>query len=410
MQTADQIFLALADLTPADRERVLNERAGHDEQLRAEVIALLAAVDDPGETFLDPALIPTLDMSAVDGPLQTGTTLGHFLVLHALGSGGMGVVYAAQQDRPRRTVAIKVLRRGFRHPDIVKRFEREAEVLGRLQHPGIAQVFAFYPGDRRAPAHLVMELVSGPPITEYAQAHALSVEARVELVVQLAEAIQHAHDRGVIHRDLKPANVLVASDGRPKILDFGVARVAGLDVRSAPETAHGQLLGTLAYMSPEQLRGATAEVDARSDVYAIGVLIFRLMAQRLPFDVSGLPLIEAAQHILHSETPRLGESDARLRGSLENITARAMARDRAERFQSAADLRDALRAYLDGHEAVEEAPLSRSATADRETPRFVATNQGGLPLPITPVVHRDDGTLVVTWEDGREQLFQPVRP
>ena len=120
-----------------------------------------------------------------------------------LGSGGMGVVYAAQQDRPRRTVAIKVLRRGFRHPDILRRFEYEAEMLGRLQHPGIAQVYAFRPGDRSTPAHLVMELVSGPPITEYVRVRQLSTADRVGLIVKLADAVQHAHDRGVIHRDLR---------------------------------------------------------------------------------------------------------------------------------------------------------------------------------------------------------------
>src|SRR5258705_8860610 len=147
MTPAEEIFLALADLSAGDRQTVLCLRCGSDARLRCDVEALLDTLDDPTDGFLDPALIPTLDMSAVDGPLQPGTTLGRFLVLHALGSGGMGVVYAAQQDRPRRTVAIKVLRRGFRHPEIVKRFEREAEVLGRLQHPGIAQVFAFHPGD-----------------------------------------------------------------------------------------------------------------------------------------------------------------------------------------------------------------------------------------------------------------------
>src|SRR5262245_31309130 len=215
MRLAEEIFLAMADLGPAERDALLRERAGHDPALRAEVEALLADIDAPSEGFLDPSLIPTLDMSAVDGPLQPGTTLGDFLVLHALGSGGMGVVYAAQQDRPRRTVAIKVLRRGFRHPEFIKRFEREADLLGRLQHEGIARVFAFVDGDGRTPAHLVMELVAGPPITEYAQAHKLSIAERVELVVMVCEAMQHAHDRGVIHRDLKPANVLVTAEGQP---------------------------------------------------------------------------------------------------------------------------------------------------------------------------------------------------
>src|SRR6185436_4472861 len=168
---------ALADVAPGDREEFLHARCGDDAALRREVEALIGTLDVPDE-FLDPERIPTLDMAAVDGPLQPGTRLGNFLVLHALGSGGMGVVYAAQQDRPRRTVAIKVLRRGFRHPEILRRFENEAEMLGRLQHPGIAQVFAFFPGDRATPAHLVMELVSGPPLTDFARAQQLSIAGR----------------------------------------------------------------------------------------------------------------------------------------------------------------------------------------------------------------------------------------
>jgi hypothetical protein len=381
---AEAIFLALADLAPADREAVLRDRCGDDPRLRAEVDAMLEAIEAPDDGFLDPARIPALDMAAIDGPLQPGTVLGDFLVLHAIGSGGMGVVYAAQQDRPRRTVAIKVLRRGFHHPEILKRFEREAEVLGRLQHPGIASVFAFYRGNRLVPAHLVMELVSGPPITEYVQAHALGSSARIELVIAVCQAIQHAHERGIIHRDLKPANVLVSETGLPKVLDFGIARATGLDIHSTMHTAHGQLIGTLAYMSPERLRGGI-EVDGRSDVYALGVMFYRLMAGRLPFDVGGLPLADAAQRILHTDVQPLGSIDASFAGPIEQVAQRAMAADPDRRYQSAADLAADLRACVEGRSpsaiaSVDDgaapfaAPLILVESTDR---RFVALSLAG---------------------------------
>jgi non-specific serine/threonine protein kinase/serine/threonine-protein kinase len=258
-----------------------------------------------------------------------------------------------------------VLRRGFRHPQVLRRFEREAEMLGRLQHPGIANVYAFYRGDGRVPAHLVMELVSGPPITEYVQAHGLGAHERIELVIAVCQAVQHAHERGIIHRDLKPANVLVSDTGAPKVLDFGIARATGLDLHSSVQTAHGQLIGTLAYMSPERLLGAT-DVDGRSDVYALGVMFYRLMAGRLPFDVVDLPLGDAAQRILYGDVPPLGSIDSSFAGPIEQVARRAMAPDPDRRYQSAADLAADLRACLEGRS------LSAPVEAREAAPRAVA--------------------------------------
>ena len=418
---AEEIFLTLANVSADERNAAVRERCGGDARLQAEVEALLETLHAPEDGFLDPTTIPTLDMNAVDGPLRPGTPLGPFLVLHAIGSGGMGVVYAAQQDRPRRTVAIKVLRKGFRHPEIVRRFEREAEVLGRLQHQGIAQVFAFHPGDRQAPAHLVMELISGPPITEYAQAHALSVADRVALLARVCEATHHAHERGVIHRDLKPANVLVSDDGTPKILDFGIARATGLDMHSTMHTSYGQFIGTLAFMSPEQLRGAVGDVDRRSDVYAIGILMFRLITGRMPFDIAGLPLMEAVQRILRSDTPTLRAAGVVVDESLEQIAARAMAREREARYESAEALGNDLRAFLEGRRTRAADVVSRAATdeqllaiglasgdisvIDARTGHTLATFERRT-SPVVSLRFRDDGRIAVKWKDGQSDNLQ----
>jgi eukaryotic-like serine/threonine-protein kinase len=430
---AESIFLALADVDPADRDAFLASRCGADDDLRREVEALISALNVPDE-FLDPERVPTLDMAAVDGPLQPGTSLGGFLVLHAIGSGGMGVVYAAQQDRPRRTVAIKVLRRGYRHPEILQRFEREAEILGRLQHPGIAQVYAFHPGDRSAPAHLVMELVAGPPLTDYARSERLPAAARVQLILKVAEAIQHAHDRGIVHRDLKPANVLVTDGGQPKVLDFGIARAVGNDMpRLTVQTAHGQLMGTLAYMSPEQLRGRSEEVDGRSDVYALGVLLYRLLADRAPVDIGDLTWPEAIQRVLESEPVPLGDVQPALRGPLEQIAACAMSRDLSGRYQTAAELAADLQRFLDGRPLADAnppatVPVDRwpidvhgvRALAGSPDGQFVALGLasgsielrdvttgsllesfGGDGVAVAALTFATAGRIVAAWDDGR---------
>ena len=312
-----------------------------------------------------------LGYSNVPVPVLTG----HYRILRVLGEGGMGVVYLAEQARPRRLVALKALRASTTSREVLRRFEREAEILARLQHPGIAQIYEAGAADAsaRQQAYFVMEYVAGLPLTEFAEVKGLSVRSRVALMLRVCEAVEHAHQRGVIHRDLKPGNILVANgvqglagervtaDGAThsiKVLDFGVARTLDVDpMATSLHTLAGQLIGTLSYMSPEQvgeatLDGATARsrdgVDTRSDLYALGVILYQLLAKRLPLDLQGVPLPEALRRIHVVEPKRLGEVDRALRGDLEVIVAKAMEKDPSRRYQSVADLRDDLRRYLDG--------------------------------------------------------------
>ena len=276
-------------------------------------------------------------------------TIGDCRVLELLGEGGMGAVFLAEQAHPRRIVAVKVLHSGYISTNALRRFEQEAQLLARLQHPGIAQVF--HAGAAAEPGggpFIVMEHIDGVPLTTYADRHALSPYERLALMARVCDAVQHAHLRGVIHRDLKPANILVRDDGQPKVLDFGVARTLDADPAFPhAQTGPGQFIGTLSYMSPEQMDGSGADPDIRSDIYALGVLCYELLTGRLPVDLRGSTLTDAIR-LICEPAARPRPDGQILRGDLGVIVERAMDPDRTRRYQSAEALASDIRRCIAG--------------------------------------------------------------
>jgi eukaryotic-like serine/threonine-protein kinase len=356
-----EIFLRAAQLDAAERRQYLADACGEDAALRDEIARMLE-LDARSPSFLSrPALGAGFHLEAtreegapphdaIPAPLPE-LTIGRYRVLGVLGEGGMGVVYRAEQLNPRRTVALKVLRHGSRDPDAAKRFELEAQVLARLRHPGVAHIYeagSYHDPILGERSFLAMEHVEGVPLLRYVAENARSTAQKLELALQICDAVEHAHQRGVIHRDIKPANVLVERSGRVKVLDFGIARVIGEDWRATLATGSGQLLGTLAYMSPEQFENDSAGVDTRADVYAIGVVLHEMLSGAPPFDLHGKSLAQAIEHLRVGKPRPIGDADRHLRGDLSHIVAKAMERDKERRYASVADLAADLRRFLAG--------------------------------------------------------------
>ncbi|GJQ30005.1 MAG: hypothetical protein HBSAPP03_18890 [Phycisphaerae bacterium] len=285
--------------------------------------------------------------------------LGKYTILDILGEGGMGVVYLARQDRPERTIALKVVRPGLLTPRMLRRFEHESQMLGRLQHPGIAQIFEAGTADtgHGSQPYFAMEFIKGIPLTEYATARDLPTRHRLQMFIQVCEAVHHAHQKGVIHRDLKPGNILVDDEGRAKVLDFGVARATDDNPAGTLHTEAGAVVGTLAYMSPEQLTGDPLAIDTRADVYALGVILYELLAGRLPFVVERRTLVEVARMVAELEPTPLGTINRTYRGDLQTIVAKALAKEKDRRYQSASDLAADLGRFL-RHEPIAARPPS----------------------------------------------------
>lgn len=352
------IFAEALDLTAEQRDAYVREACEGDSVLAAEVRALLVHDESADENFIP------LSATDVESESQgtsmanriplVGKAIGGYKIEGVIASGGIGTVYRAKQGRPNRTVAVKVLHQGIASARACHRFELEPEFLARLRHRNIAQIIEAgmhrVPGAELDIPYFVLEyLPDARSITAYAKVNALGTKMKLQLFLTVCDAIQYAHQQGIIHRDLKPSNILVDNTGQLKVIDFGVARATDADLAVATMgTEVGQLIGTMQYMSPEQCAANPAEIDTRSDVYSLGIVLYELLTGQLPYSVDQAT-IHAAVRIVCEEPPVDPTTiDRGLRGNLEAILMKAMAKDRMRRYQSVSQLADDIRRHLDG--------------------------------------------------------------
>jgi serine/threonine protein kinase len=378
---------AVENVSPERWREFLDEACGADLALRDKVQRLLDA-HGAISSFMDrpaAAPVPTIGEPLTEKP---GTQIGPYKLLQQLGEGGMGVVYLAEQKEPvNRRVALKIIKPGMDTRQVIARFEAERQVLALMDHPNIAKVLDAGATDSGRP-FFVMELVNGRPVTDYCDEQQMTPRQRMELFLPICRAVQHAHQKGIIHRDLKPSNVLVALyDGKavPKVIDFGVAKATGQTLTEKTMfTQFGQVVGTLEYMSPEQAEPNQLDIDTRSDIYTLGVLMYELLTGTTPFDKQRLRSVawDEMLRIIREEEPpkpslRLSQSHesrpsisamrhtepARLtkfvRGELDWIVMKALEKDRARRYDTAVGLANDIERYLND-EPVQASPPSKA--------------------------------------------------
>ena len=366
----EDVFHRVAEAPEGERVHLLATLCKGDAELEREVTELLRCLKQ-APTHLDapPVRLPVLQ-----------ARIGGFEIVRLLGEGGMGQVFEAKQAFPSRRVALKVIRAGMAGEGVLKRFEFEASALGRLKHPGIAQIYeaGFFDGDGLGALggkrpYFAMELVDGRRLDEAIARR--PVREILELLARIADAVHHAHQNGIVHRDLKPGNILLDTSGpflQPKVLDFGVARfapeAAGAD---SMHTDGGQMIGTVAYMSPEQLEGKPA--DTQSDVYALGVVAYQLLSGRLPHATTGSSLYEATRTILENDPEPIERLKPELRGDVATMIAKAMAKEPSRRYTSAVAFAEDLRHYL-----ADEPVTARPATTAYVLGKFAKRRKGAV--------------------------------
>ena len=391
-----EIFAEAIELPEAERAAFVERACGDDHQLRQRVELLLAGYDAAG-MFMENAPVSRPAAAPED---MAGTAIGPYSLVRKIGEGGCGVVYLADQHAPvRRQVALKVIKPGMDTRSVIARFEAERQALAMMDHPDIARVFDAGATEEGRP-YFVMELVDGVPITKFCDEQSLGVEARLELFARVCVALQHAHQKGVIHRDLKPSNILVAlRDGvpAPKIIDFGIAKATqGRLSEHTLLTGLDQFIGTPAYMSPEQAERRDLDIDTRSDVYSLGVLLYELLTGRPPYDAKALVragVDEIRRIIREVDPPRpstrvstLGDADlatvARLRGAaptqlrsvlrgdLDWIVMHCLEKERGRRYGTAVELAEDVRRHLR-----QEPVTARPPDTLYRVQRFIARNR-----------------------------------
>jgi serine/threonine protein kinase/tetratricopeptide (TPR) repeat protein len=396
---AKQIFAEVCDLAPEQRSAALEARCAGDATLRQAVQTLLDAHDNLGRFLAG----PTSDFGGETAPRQ----IGPYKLLQEIGEGGFGTVFMAEQEHPvRRRVALKLIKLGMDTRQVIARFEAERQALAMMDHPGIARVFDAGAAPDGRP-YFVMELVRGMPITEYCDRQNLAIRQRIELFAQVCQAVQHAHQKGIIHRDIKPTNVLVSTpDDRPvvKVIDFGIAKATQSRLTEKTLfTEFRQLIGTPEYMSPEQASG-TLDIDTRSDVYSLGVLLYELLTGTTPFDarelrskayaeiqrvirevdppkpstrLSAMPDTIASVAAHRKLEPR--KLNTLIRGDLDWIVMKCLEKDRARRYESAASLAADVMHHLS-----DEPVLAGPPSAGYRFRKFVRRNRG--PVAASAVV------------------------